>query len=224
MDAAQRATVRRPYRSTLRAAQARATLAAVLDAAARLFEARGFAATTVQGIAEASGVAVETVYAQGSKASLLLACVDRALAGDVEVPLIERPEIAAALIASDQHVITETFARTLVAMSRRASGLIVAFEQGAAADPKLAELWEEYERRRRQDYRRLVEALAAAGALRDGWDIEAATDALWATLSPHTAHALSQRLAWPSDRLVDWSVGIVGTLLVPASSRRRRAR
>jgi AcrR family transcriptional regulator len=213
MGVGERAPARRPYRSTLRAAQARATLAAVLDAAGRLFETRGFAATTMQGIADAGGVAVETVYAQGSKASLLLACVDRALAGDVDVALIERPEIAAALTASDQHVITETFARTLVGMAERASGLIVAFEQGAAADPKLAPLWQEYEQRRRQDYRRFVEALAAAGALRDGWDVETAAAALWATLAPRTAHTLLHRLAWPSDRVVDWSVGIVGTLL-----------
>lgn len=61
----------------------------------------------MQAIASESGVAVETVYAQGSKAALLLACVDRTLAGDdSDLPLIERPSFANALAAGSQAAIT----------------------------------------------------------------------------------------------------------------------
>ena len=47
--------VKKPYNSALRAAQARATRRAIVDAAARLFTERGYTATTMEAIAEAAG-------------------------------------------------------------------------------------------------------------------------------------------------------------------------
>jgi AcrR family transcriptional regulator len=211
---------RQRYHSSLRQAQARATHAAVLDAAARLFATEGFVRTTMQAIATESGVAVETVYAQGSKKALLLACVDRTLAGDDdELPLIERPAFADALAAGSQAAIVEAFTRALTEVAERAGGLLVTFENAAAADAGIAELWERAEQRRRQDYRRLVEALAAAGPLREGWDVDAATDALWATFTPRLAHVLLHRLTWAPDRLLDWVTGAVAAIL-PATTDR----
>src|SRR5262245_1401080 len=82
---------KRVYRSQLRAEQAQRTRAAVLDAASSCFLAHGYARTTMKDIAAEAGVAVQTVFAQGGKAALLLACVDRAtVADDEESPLVER--------------------------------------------------------------------------------------------------------------------------------------
>src|SRR3954449_8004364 len=82
---------KRVYHSPLRAEQARRTRAAVLDAAGRCFLEKGYAATTMKDVAAQAGVSVQTVFGQGSKAALLLACVDRAVVGDdEEVPLAER--------------------------------------------------------------------------------------------------------------------------------------
>src|SRR5271170_3098644 len=52
-----------PYRSLLRAEQAAATRELVLDAATRLFVERGYAATSIDAIAEAAGVGRSTVFA-----------------------------------------------------------------------------------------------------------------------------------------------------------------
>src|SRR5512144_184541 len=53
----------RPYRSAVRAEQAQRTRARIVEAARGLFLERGFAATTITSVAEAAGVAPDTVYA-----------------------------------------------------------------------------------------------------------------------------------------------------------------
>lgn len=62
--------------ATLREASRLQTRRRVLDAAAELFERRGFAATTIRAIAEAGGVSVGSVMAVGDKDALLVQIFD----------------------------------------------------------------------------------------------------------------------------------------------------
>ncbi|HEX4175708.1 MAG TPA: helix-turn-helix domain-containing protein, partial [Acidimicrobiales bacterium] len=65
------------------AEERRATRTKVLEAATRLFVAKGYTATTMADIAREAGVAMQSVYTAGrSKADLLSAAVERAVAGD----------------------------------------------------------------------------------------------------------------------------------------------
>src|SRR6516162_4037958 len=86
---------KKPYNSSLRAAQARATRRAIVDAAARLFTERGYGVTTVDAIAEAAGVSRKTVFTSvGGKTEALKLAMDWAIVGDDEpVPMLERPHI-----------------------------------------------------------------------------------------------------------------------------------
>src|SRR5919205_3682589 len=94
---------KRVYNSPLRAEQAQRTRAAVLDAAGRCFLDKGYAATTMKDVAAQAGVSVQTVFGQGSKAALLLACVDRAVVGDdEEVPLARREPFVRLLDSPDR--------------------------------------------------------------------------------------------------------------------------
>lgn len=191
----------------------------MLEAAADLFTREGFLRTTMRGIAEASGVSVETVYAQGAKQALLLACVDRALAGDDEpVPMAERPAFVAALNAADPVEVIDGFVRALTDVAARAAGVLVAFEDAAAADATTAQLWAQAEQHRREDYRRLVEAVAACGPLRAGLDVQTATDGLWVTVTPRLAHSMAT-LGWPVERRVAWAAAAVIALLLPPDDR-----
>src|SRR5438105_2521719 len=83
----------RPYRSPRREQQAAATRLEVVLAAKRLFEAQGYAATTMNAVASEAGVALKTVYlAFETKARLLRAVWDLALKGDdSDAPVAERP-------------------------------------------------------------------------------------------------------------------------------------
>src|SRR5215472_734490 len=98
--------VKKPYSSELRAAQARATRRAIVDAAARLFAGQGYGATTVDAIAAAAGVSRKTVFASvGGKAAALKLAIDWAIVGDDEpVPLLGRPHIQAGHAAPDARV------------------------------------------------------------------------------------------------------------------------
>jgi AcrR family transcriptional regulator len=188
----------------------------VLDAATTLFVRESYLRTTMKAIAGEAGTSVETVYAQGSKPALLLACVDRALAGDDEnVLLTDRAEFAAALAQPSAAAIIEAFVRALAHVAVRASGLLVAFEDAAAADVPTAELWAAAEQQRKADCRRLVQAVADRGPLPPGWDVDAATDAVWLSATPRRAHVALETLGWDVDRLVDASTRQIGALLLP---------
>jgi AcrR family transcriptional regulator len=210
----------RPYASSLRRAQAESTRAAVLDAAVTLFVREGYLRTTMKAIAGEAGTSVETVYAQGSKAALLLACVDRALAGDDDdVPLTDRAEFTAALAEPTAAATIEAFVRALAHVAVRASGLLVAFEDAAAADAATSELWAAAEQDRRADCGRLVQAVADHGPLRAGWDVDSATDAVWLVATPRAAHTALTTLGWSVDRLVDAVTHELGALLLPSDDR-----
>ena len=87
-------SVKRSYSSAKREAQARETRRSILDAAHELFVATGYAATTIQAIAERAGVAVQTVYAVfGTKRELLRQLIESTITGDDEpLPITERAE------------------------------------------------------------------------------------------------------------------------------------
>jgi hypothetical protein len=60
---------------------------------------------------------------------------------DDDVPLTDRPEFAAALAQRPPAAVIEAFVRAMARVAVRVGGLLVAFEDAAAADAGTAELW-----------------------------------------------------------------------------------
>src|SRR2546423_13179759 len=89
---AERVKTKRRYVSPRRRDQAAATRREILEAAQRLFERQGYAATSMAAIAAEAGVALKTVYlAFETKSGLLRAVWHLLLRGDEEpVPIGER--------------------------------------------------------------------------------------------------------------------------------------
>src|SRR5215467_1171653 len=87
------AEAKRSYNSPRRREQAAATRREILEAARRLFERQGYAATTMAAIAAEAGVALKTVYvAFETKSGVLRALWNLLLRGDEEnVPVADRP-------------------------------------------------------------------------------------------------------------------------------------
>src|SRR4051794_28277823 len=136
---------KRVYRSSLRAEQARQTRAAVLDAAGRCFLERGYAATTMKDVAAAAGVSVPTVFAQGGKAALLLACVDRAVVGDDEqAPLARRDPLVRLVEAPDRAGKLAATRDLVLRFIPQTVPIIRVFAAAAAGDAEIAEAWAEY--------------------------------------------------------------------------------
>ena len=200
------APVKRTYDSTRRQEQARRTRARVIEAAAGLFVAQGYSATSVAEIAAAAEVSPQTIYATfGTKGALLGAAVEVALAGDDEpVAVLDRPEAQAALTAPTAAEAASGFAGLATRLLERAGHLLHAAEGAAQEDPELRALWEGGHRARLADMRRTAGAFADSGLLRPGLDPETAADLLWALASPDTYRSFTVLRGWTARRYERW--------------------
>jgi AcrR family transcriptional regulator len=199
------------YHSPRRAEQAAATRTAIIDAAARLFAERGYAATTMAAIAEEARVAVKSVYTLADKARLMLLAVDRAIAGDEEpVAIADRPAVRAIVDATDRAEQARAAARLGAVTLLRLYPIYRAFEQAAGTDPELHAHWREYQTRRYADAARLVAALPA---LRPGLSAERATETLWALVTWHPVALLVEERGWTAEQLTEWLEDLFTTLV-----------
>jgi len=213
------APVKKPYTSTLRAAQARATRRAIVDAAARLFTQRGYGATTVDAIAEAAGVSRKTVFTSvGGKTEALKLAIDWAIAGDDDpVPMLERPHIKAMQHEPDARRILASHARHVRQTAARTAPLHQVIQAAAGLDADIRALAEEGRAQRIRGMRVIAQALADRGALKPGLTPHEAADVLWLLNDPGVYHRLVIEQKWTPDRYQDWLADALISLLIPAS-------
>jgi AcrR family transcriptional regulator len=126
--------------TSLRVAQAAQTRVRVLDAASRVFEARGFAGTRIEDIAAQAGVAVPTVYKVFvNKRNLLIAAVRRAMAGsDDDRGLEQQAWFAEQMNERDPARQLTLIARNARRLYERAGRLLDVLQAAAPLDPDLA--------------------------------------------------------------------------------------
>ena len=213
------APVKKPYTSTLRAAQARATRRAIVDAAARLFTQRGYGATTVDAIAEAAGVSRKTVFTSvGGKTEALKLALDWAIAGDDEpVPMLERPHIKAMQHEPDARRILASYARHVRQTAARTAPLHQVVQAAAGLDADIRALAEDGRAQRLRGMRVMAQHLADRGALKPGLTPLEAADILWLLNDPSVYHRLVIEQKWDPDRYQDWLADALISLLIPAS-------
>ena len=204
----QEVKTRRRYDSPHRREQAAATRRKIIAAGQPLFLKHGYAATTMAAIADKAGVVVETVYRSfGSKAALFAAVVEAALAGGVEraeVPVEERPAIAAIIAETDPAKQIALYAATQPGIHRRGGPLLRAVRDAAAVDPEVARVWSELEHWRYEGQGRVVGLLASRGALRDGLSVESASDLTWTLCSLAVHDLLVIERGWMSEQYERW--------------------
>jgi len=215
------APVKKPYRSALREAQARATRRAIVDAAARLFIQRGYGATTVDAIAEAAGVSRKTVFTSvGGKTEALKLAIDWANVGDDEpVPMLERPHVKAMQNEPDARLILISQARYVRQAAARAAPLHAVVQAAAGLDADIRALAEEVRAQRIRGMRAMARVLADRGALKPGLTPSEAADVLWLLIDPGVYYRLVIEQHWDPDRYQDWLADALVSLLIPASYR-----
>ncbi len=185
--------------STSRRRDAAQTRQRIRDAARALFVARGYAAATITDIARAAGVAPQTVYfSYGSKAAVLSAVIDAEIVGDLDpVPLLDRP---AAKRVKAAHGPAERLRRAVTLLCDVTERVAPLYElaRAGATDPEVRVLLDRHEQQRRQTHHVLVGLLA--DGLRDGLDIQEATDRLYALVSHDVYWLLVERCGWTKRR------------------------
>lgn len=154
---------KRRYDSPAREAGAANTRLAILGAAKRAFERRGWAGTTVAGVADNAGVSVKTVEAVfGTKAELLANVVDFAIRGDADpTPILGRASAAAVTAAPDAATMLDLHAAHVRAIAERSARVAWVVEQAAAGDARVARLWRKMNENRRIGVRWAAETLTS---------------------------------------------------------------
>src|SRR3954468_20956098 len=209
-------SVKRRYDSTRRREQAAETQRQILDAAQRLFERYGYAATTVSGIAKEAGVATKTVYlAFESKSGILRALWHLLLRGDQgDVPVGEREWYRETLAEPDPETRIVRVAVRSREVKERAADLMEVIRTAAPADPDIAILWDRIQTNFRDLLRPIVESLRSDGVLRPGLDVDEATDVLWALVHPDVWQLLVNQRGWSIDRYEQWCLDAVRAQLL----------
>src|SRR5262245_61775679 len=209
------APVKKPYKSTLREAQARATRRAIVDAAARLFIQHGYGATTIDAIAEAAGVSRKTVFTSvGGKAEALKLAIDWSLVGDDEpVPMLERPHVKALQQEPDARRIVTSYAGYVRQTAARTAPLHAVVQAAAGLDADIRALAEDGRAQRIRGMRVMAQVLADRGALKPDLTPSEAADVLWLLIDPSVYHWLVIEQHWDPDRYQDWLTGAFISLL-----------
>jgi AcrR family transcriptional regulator len=202
-----RSTVpKRRYDSPRRREQAAATRRAILDAAQRLFERDGYAATTMAAIADEARVALKTVYiAFDTKGGVLRALWNARLrGGDEGTPIDQQAFYRAVLDEPDPERQLLLNAHNSREGKQRIGALAEVIRTAAALDPDIAELWERINTDYHANQKAIVERLARKRALRRGLGVARATDILWTLNHPDTWQLLVARSGWTPAEYERW--------------------
>jgi AcrR family transcriptional regulator len=196
----------RRYNSPRRRQQAAATRTAILEAAQRLFEQQGYAATTIAAIAAEAEVASKTVYlAFETKAGVLRALWNTQLRGDLQdIPIPEREWYRETVEEPDPERQLLLNARNSRAVKTRIGSVAEVIRTAAPAEPELAALWDRMQAEFHAAQGAIVESLAEKKALRRGLDVERATDILWALNHPDVWQLLVRERGWTPEEWERW--------------------
>lgn len=199
-------STRKPYQSRLRAQQAAATCRLVVDTATRLFVEQGYAATSIDAIADAAGVGRSTVFAAaGGKPWLLKTAYDHAVVGDDEpLPLRQRPQAQRLFAMTDPAGIVDAYARIVADAARRVSAIYQVIASAAGCDPEVHQLWVTIGQERLVGAGQIVDLIAQRRGLRKGLARATARDIVWVYNDPCLQHALVATRGWSQKRYRDW--------------------
>ena len=197
--------------------QARATRRRIVDAAAELFIRYGYAATTLEQVAERAGVAVQTVYFHfGNKRTLLKQAVDIAAAGDDEpVPLLGRPWPEQVRAEPDPHHVIALWVHTNREILGRIGPIMRVVRDAAGADPDMAAQWDTNEQQRMTSFRLLAQLLADRDALQPNMSVDEAADIIFALLSIELYLLLTVNRGWAPARWERWTTSMLTSALLP---------
>jgi AcrR family transcriptional regulator len=164
-------------------------------AAARLFQTYGYHGASLQSVADAAGVHVQTIYlAYGTKVGLLGAVASRQVAEgeDPAVPPTERKWVRALIAEPDPREKFRLYVRHIRNVTET-WGPIRDVMRAAADEAEVADKLAAMEHGRYQGPQNLWPAIEERGQFRDGINAQHAADLTYAIASPDTFRQLRER-------------------------------
>lgn len=197
----------RPVKSgkPTRADRARQTRRRMLDSARELFITDGYAATTMERIADDAGVAVQTLYYTfRTKGQLLCEVVEVTAAGDEDpAPAAQRAWVQEMLTATSGQRVLALAVEHGADIFVRAAPLWPAIT-AAAADPRVAHYWRSVTADRHAGQRQMVARLADLGTLRHGLGPDRATDLVGVLFGHDVFGGLVTEAGWSVPEYKAW--------------------
>ncbi|GGL20262.1 TetR family transcriptional regulator [Sphaerisporangium melleum] len=192
----------------------------IIDAAHKLFVAKGYAGTTFQDVADAADVSVPTVYFHyGTKSGLLKQVIDVASAGDDEpVALLDRPWFAELKRANDPAVLIRRWVEASATILDRVAP-VLAVVHSARGDAEMEAQWTRNSEERRIAHGTFVQIMAESGTLRPDLTERQATDITVGLLSPDLFLVLTRECGWTTTQWETWTAAqLAHNLLPPAQA------
>jgi AcrR family transcriptional regulator len=162
-------------------------------------------------IAEAAGVAVQTVYFTfHTKSALLSRAYDFAVMGEDE-PLVPQKQPWYEAMASEPDVARalHAFVMGVGEITRRVTPLFLVARAAADGDPDTARVMAFHERWRADGYREVLELLRAKAEFRPGLTLERATQLLLLFAGMDVYHVLVSDHGWSHEEWVEWTASTV---------------
>ena len=183
--------------------KAAATRMRIVNAATEVFAEEGYVGARMTDIAARAGVAVQTVYFTfHTKAELLKACFEHSVLGPERLPPPQQAFWTKMTAARSGRGAIAAFVRGNTAILARVTA-IDEVAKAAPHEPDAATVVAHSEQLRREGYHDAVAILAQRFGLRDGLDVDPATDLLLMFGSSATYLTL-RRYGWTDDRFVAW--------------------
>lgn len=197
-------TTPRAYQSTLRTQQAAQTRARIIAAAADLFSAGGYQATTLPAIARRAAVSVETVKSTAAKAELLIAAFEVTFSGTEAAASLADTTAGQGIEDVPDDAFVDAVVDRIAAANSRAYALWTVLLGAALSDEVVAEALAGMLARRAADYRHLVHELTRRGLIAAPDDADAVADTLSFLMSPESWQQLVAQSGWAPERYRAW--------------------
>jgi AcrR family transcriptional regulator len=204
---------KRSYTSPMRKAQAEATRARVIAAAARLFLEGGYGLTSTAAIARAAQTSEASLFAMfGSKADLLVAVISDQVGRSKDFPVRDQPAWRTLATEQDKTPAIEAFARITRRAHERSWRLLTVASAAAQDDSGVAEALNRGAGRRHADCEWLLHHVIAV----PDTDLGDTTDGVWTLISVENYRHLVVERSWSPDKYESWLV----TMLTRAVTKR----
>jgi AcrR family transcriptional regulator len=207
---------KRRYNSPRRREQAATTRREILEAAQRLFERQGYAATTMAAIATEARVALKTVYvAFETKSGVLRALWNlRLRGGRDELPVAQQQWYRDVVDEPDPERQLRLNARNSRTGKLRIAPLLEVIRTAATVDADIDGLWHRIGTEYHANQRAIVQSLDAKHALAPGLDVDRATDILWTLNHPNVWQLLVGERHWTPEQYEQWCGDLACTQLL----------
>jgi AcrR family transcriptional regulator len=202
------ATVKTPGKVLSRRERGERTRTRILEEARRLFFERGFEATTMQQVADAAGVAVQTVYFNfRTKSRLLAGVADTVILGDRPPDQWrDRPWGMRILRSPNPREVVQAFVAGDTEIKSHLASFVTALGTDVSVDP---ESQAAQDRGRDEFFGAVVDRLTSMGALRPGLSPTRALDILRVVNTLQAYRDLTERRGWTEAMWKSWLTNLL---------------